>query len=68
MYIKIANKKIGEGNPVYTVAEIGLNHQGNIAIAKKLIDLAIEAGFDAVKFQKRKLDKIYKKNVNKQRN
>jgi len=61
--IKIGNKRIGNGNPVYTVAEIGLNHQGDIAVAKKLIDLSIEAGFDAVKFQKRKLNKIYKKNV-----
>ncbi len=61
--LKIGNKKIGGSNPVFTVAEIGLNHQGDVKIAKKLIDLAVEAGFDAVKFQKRNLDKIYKKNV-----
>ena len=61
--IKIGNKKIGDSNPVFTVAEIGLNHQGDIKIAKKLIDLAVEAGFDGVKFQKRKLDKIYREDA-----
>lgn len=61
--IRIGNKKIGGNNPVYIIAEIGLNHQGDVGLAKKLIDLAVEAGFDCVKFQKRKLDKIYKKDV-----
>src|SRR3989344_4650363 len=61
--IKIGNKKVGGNNPVFVVAEIGLNHQGDVKIAKKLIDLAVGAGFDCVKFQKRNLDKIYKKNV-----
>ncbi len=61
--IKIGNRKIGSGNPVYMVAEIGLNHQGDVKIAKKLIDLAARAGFDCVKFQKRKLDRVYKKDV-----
>lgn len=61
--IKIGNKRIGEGQPVYLIAEIGLNHQGDVKIAKKLIDLAVEAGFDCVKFQKRRLDKVYKKDV-----
>ena len=41
------------------VAEIGINHNGNVDIAKKLIDVAVEAGCDAVKFQKRTIDKVY---------
>jgi N-acetylneuraminate synthase len=54
--IKIGNKPIGPGNPVYVIAEIGLNHNGDIEIAKKLIDVAKLAGCDAVKFQKRTPD------------
>jgi len=44
---------------VYSVAEIGINHNGSIAIAKKLIDAAVSSGFDAVKFQKRTVDVVY---------
>ena len=44
---------------LYLIAEIGINHNGDIAIAKKLIDAAHKAGFDAVKFQKRTVDKVY---------
>lgn len=47
------NIYIGDGHPVYIIAEIGINHNGSIEIAKKLIDAAILAGCDAVKFQKR---------------
>lgn len=57
--IKIGSKKIGGNNPVYIIAEIGLNHQGDVKLAKKLIDAAIEANVDAVKFQKRSLKKVY---------
>jgi len=46
---------------VFITAEIGINHNGNIDIAKKLIDLAVSAGCDAVKFQKRTVDKVYTK-------
>lgn len=46
-------KKIGKGQPVFIIAEIGLNHNGDIQIAKELILKAKEAGCDAVKFQKR---------------
>ena len=42
-------------------AEIGINHNGDISLAKKLIDVAVEAGCDAVKFQKRTIDKVYTK-------
>jgi N-acetylneuraminate synthase len=44
---------------LFLIAEIGINHNGDMAIAKKLIDAASEAGFDAVKFQKRTIDKVY---------
>ena len=46
---------------VFITAEIGINHNGNITIAKKLIDIAKEAGCDAVKFQKRTVEKVYSK-------
>jgi N-acetylneuraminate synthase len=46
---------------IFIIAEIGINHNGNMAIAKQLIDAASDAGFDAVKFQKRTIDKVYTK-------
>jgi N-acetylneuraminate synthase len=46
---------------IFLIAEIGINHNGDMSIAKKLIDAAAEAGFDAVKFQKRTIDKVYTK-------
>jgi N-acetylneuraminate synthase len=51
--IEIGGKPVGEGHPVYVIAEIGLNHNGDVKIAKQLIDAAALAGCDAVKFQKR---------------
>ncbi len=51
--IQIDNKMVGTGNPVYIIGEIGINHNGDIDIAKKLIREAYLAGLDAVKFQKR---------------
>jgi len=48
-----SNKKIGPGEPTYIIAEIGINHNGSLDIAKKLIDEAAAAGCSAVKFQKR---------------
>jgi N-acetylneuraminate synthase len=51
--VKIGEKWVGDGHPAYLVAEIGLNHNGSVEIAKRLIDAAILAGCDAVKFQKR---------------
>jgi N-acetylneuraminate synthase len=47
------NRKIGDGHPVYVIAEIGINHNGEMDITKKLIDEAHKAGCSAVKFQKR---------------
>lgn len=49
--IKIGRKNIGEGYPVFIIAEAGVNHNGDINLAKKLIDASQEAGADAVKFQ-----------------
>jgi N-acetylneuraminate synthase len=51
--IAIGTNIIGDGQPVYVIAEIGLNHNGSVDIAKQLIDVAVEAGAQAVKFQKR---------------
>ena len=47
----------------YLIAEIGINHNGSLEIAKKLIDVAKETGFDAVKFQKRTIDIVYDKKI-----
>lgn len=51
--IRVGNKEIGKGKPVFIIAEIGINHNGSVEIAKKMIVGAKEAGCDAVKFQKR---------------
>ncbi len=58
--IKIGDRFIGEGQPCFVIAEIGINHNGSIKIAKKLIDMAVEAGADSVKFQMRNLGALYK--------
>ena len=51
--VSVGKKAIGAGEPVYIIAEIGINHNGDIEIAKQLMDVAVETGCDAVKFQKR---------------
>ncbi|HEX9333986.1 MAG TPA: N-acetylneuraminate synthase family protein [Anaerolineales bacterium] len=51
--IKIGNRMVGDGQPAYIIAEIGINHNGDLGIAKQMIDAAAHAGVDAVKFQKR---------------
>jgi N-acetylneuraminate synthase len=51
--VKIGERWVGQGEPCFIIAEIGLNHNGDIKLAKKLIDAAALAGCDAVKFQKR---------------
>ncbi len=62
-YITIRGRRIGPGEPVFFIAEIGINHNGNPEIARRLIDLAAEYGADAVKFQKRTLGQVYAPNV-----
>jgi len=57
--VKIANRPVGPSYPCFVVAEIGINHNGDLAIAKRLIDMAVEAGCDAVKFQKRTIELCY---------
>jgi len=47
----------------FIIAEIGINHNGSLDVAKKLIDIAVEAGCDAIKFQKRTVEKVYSKKV-----
>jgi hypothetical protein len=49
--IKIGNRLIGDDEPCFIIAEVGVNHNGDINLAKALIDIAIDAGADAVKFQ-----------------
>ena len=56
MSVRIGHAAIGEYDPVYVIAEIGLNHNGDVNIAKRLIEVAADAGAQAVKFQKRTPD------------
>ena len=51
--LKMGDRRIGDGQPAYIIAEIGINHNGDLEIAKQMIDAAVHAGADAVKFQKR---------------
>ena len=57
--VQIAGLAVGQGHPCYVVAEIGINHNGDMDIARKLIDVAASAGCSAVKFQKRTVDVVY---------
>jgi N-acetylneuraminate synthase len=55
----IGNRLVGDGHPCYVIAEIGINHNGDIETARKLIDVAVASGCDAVKFQKRTIEVVY---------
>ena len=59
--IKIGDRLVGDDQPTYIIAEIGVNHNGILDLALQLIDVAVDAGADAVKFQKRSLDRLYAK-------
>jgi N-acetylneuraminate synthase len=57
--IRIGDKLVGHDQPAYIIAEIGINHNGDLDLAKRLISVAVAAGCDAVKFQKRTIDIVY---------
>src|SRR6202453_1726752 len=57
--VKIGSRTVGDGQPCYIIAEIGINHNGDLDIARKLIAAAHLASCDAVKFQKRSVDVVY---------
>lgn len=57
--VTIGDKTLGGQNPCFIIAEIGINHNGDLDLAKKLIDAAIFTGCDAVKFQKRTVEVVY---------
>lgn len=57
--VSIGNKLISDNAPCFIIAEIGINHNGSVDLAKKMIDEAVMAGCDAVKFQKRTVTKVY---------
>jgi N-acetylneuraminate synthase len=51
--VKLGKRFVGDGHPAYIIAEIGINHNGDLETARQMIDAAVHAGADAVKFQKR---------------
>ena len=55
--VRVGDRSVGAGAPVFVIAEIGINHNGSVEVAKRLIDGAVLAGADAVKFQKRTPEK-----------
>jgi N-acetylneuraminate synthase len=57
--VKIGTREVGDGHPCYTIAEIGINHNGDVDLARKLISAALLSACDAVKFQKRTVDVVY---------
>ena len=57
--VRIGNREFGQRQPTFIVAEIGINHNGQLDLAKQLIAMAKSAGCDAVKFQKRTVDVVY---------
>jgi len=57
--VRIGDRNVGDGQPCYVIAEIGINHNGDVAQAKRLVSVALAAGCDAVKFQKRTISVVY---------
>jgi N-acetylneuraminate synthase len=63
--VQVGHKVIGEGSPVFIIAEAGCNHNGDFGLAKRLVDVAVEAGADAVKFQTFITDQLVTHNAEK---
>ncbi len=63
--VKIAGRLVGDGEPCFIIAEAGVNHNGDIKLARKLIDVAKEAGADAIKFQTFKAEELVTRNAEK---
>lgn len=59
--VKIGNILVGDNHPCFIIAELGINHNGSLKDAKRLIDMAVSNGCNAVKFQKRTVDVVYTK-------
>ena len=57
--IRIGDRRVGPGHPCFVIAEAGINHNGDLETALRLVDVAVDAGADAVKFQKRDLGSLY---------
>ena len=58
--LRIGSHEIGPDHPAFVIAEVGNNHNGSVDLAKRLVDLAVDAGADAVKFQLRDMDALYR--------
>lgn len=61
--IEVGDRAIGPDRRAYVIAEAGINHNGSLQLAKKLVDVAVEAGADAVKLQKRSLEDTYQESI-----
>lgn len=61
--IQVGDRVIGHDAPTYIIAEAGINHNGSVQIAKRLVDIAVDAGADAVKFQKREMEETYVEDI-----
>jgi N-acetylneuraminate synthase len=59
----LGDRYVGDNEPCYVIAEVGVNHNGDLATAKRLVDEAVRAGADAVKFQKRHLQEVYSQDL-----
>jgi N-acetylneuraminate synthase len=62
-YIEINGRRIGPKEPCYIIAEVGINHNGDLGLAKKLVDAAVRVGADSIKFQKRHLSQVYQQEI-----
>lgn len=63
--IKVGDKMVGEDNPIFLIAEAGVNHNGSLSIARSLVDIAADSGVDAIKFQTYKTEKLILRSTEK---